>query len=64
MIDRFVVSDATWKRLRPHFDDKQLTELLYVVGAYLALAVVINSVGLSPDPTPEVEVPPLPPLET
>jgi hypothetical protein len=25
---------------------------------------VINSVGLPPDPTPEVEVPPLPPLET
>jgi 4-carboxymuconolactone decarboxylase len=63
MIDRFAVSDATWEQLRPHFDDKELTELLYVVGAYLCLAVVINSVGLPPDPTPEVEVPPLPPLE-
>jgi alkylhydroperoxidase family enzyme len=64
MLDRFAVSDSTWKQLRPHFDDKQLTELLYVVGAYLCLAVVINSVGLPPDPTPEVEVPPLPPPET
>jgi 4-carboxymuconolactone decarboxylase len=64
MIDGFVVSDATWKQLRPHFDDRQLTELLYVVGAYLCLAVVMNSVGVPADPTPEVEVPPLPPLET
>ncbi len=63
MVDRFVVSDATWKQLRPHFDDPQLTELLYVVGSYLCLALVCNSVGLAPDPAPEVEVPPIPPLE-
>ena len=63
MIDHSVVSDATWSELRPHFDDQQLIELLYVVGAYACLAMVTNSVGLMPDPTPEVEVPPMPPLE-
>jgi 4-carboxymuconolactone decarboxylase len=63
MIDRSVVSDATWGQLRPHFDDKQLIELLYVVGAYVCLAVVTNSIGLTPDPNPEVVVPPMPPLE-
>src|SRR5207249_9576 len=44
MIDRSVVSDATWKRLREHFDDRQLIELLYVVGTYVCLAMVVNSV--------------------
>jgi 4-carboxymuconolactone decarboxylase len=63
MIDRSVVSDRTWGQLRPHFDDKQLIELLYVVGAYLCLALVFNSVGLPPDPTPEVDVPLIPPLD-
>ena len=63
MIDHSVVSDATWKQLTEHFDDNQLLELLYVVGAYVCLAMVLNSVGLPPDPTPEVEVPPMPPLE-
>ena len=63
MIDHSVVSDATWSQLRPHFDDQQLIELLYVIGAYTCLAMVTNSVGLMPDPTPEVEVPPMPPLE-
>jgi alkylhydroperoxidase family enzyme len=63
MIDRFVVTDATWSQLRPHFDDKQLIELLYCVGAYVCLAMVTNSVGLTPDPAPEFEVPPMPQLE-
>ena len=49
--------------LRPHFDDQELIELLYVVGTYACLAMVTNSIGLIPDPAPEVEVPPMPPLE-
>jgi alkylhydroperoxidase family enzyme len=63
MIDRSVVSHETWKQLAEHFDDQQLIELLYVIGAYVCLALVLNSVDLPPDPTPEVEVPPIPPLE-
>jgi alkylhydroperoxidase family enzyme len=63
MIDRFVVSDATWEQLTDHYNDKELIELLYVVGSYVALAMVTNSIGLQADPTPEVEVPPIPQLE-
>lgn len=63
MIERSVVSDATWAQLSEHFNDEQLIELLYVVGAYVCLALVLNSVRLPPDPTPEVDVPPVPPLD-
>jgi alkylhydroperoxidase family enzyme len=63
LLDRAVVSDATWAQLAAHFDRTQLLEILYVAGAYISLAFVMNSVGVQPDPQPEVEVPPLPPLE-
>ena len=63
LVERFVVSDGTWEQLRAHFDDVQLIELLFVVGAYVCNALVLNSVGLRPDLTPEVEVPPIPPSE-
>lgn len=63
MIDRHVVTDATWAVLADNFDTRQLIELLYVIGSYTCLAMVTNSVGLPPDPNPEVEVPPLPPVE-
>jgi alkylhydroperoxidase family enzyme len=31
------------------FDEQQLLELLFVVGSYLCLALVLNSAGLEPD---------------
>ncbi len=46
MIDRFRVEDATWDALTEHFVPDQLLELLFVVGGYLCLAGVLNSVGL------------------
>jgi 4-carboxymuconolactone decarboxylase len=46
MIDHFEVSDATWKVLAGAFAPAQLFELLFVVGGYLALAAVLNSIGL------------------
>jgi alkylhydroperoxidase family enzyme len=61
LIDRFIVSDGTWEQLSAHFNEAELIELLFVVGAYLCNAVVLNSIGLEPDPTPEIEVPPIPP---
>lgn len=63
LIDHFVVSDGTWEQLRVHFDDRQLIELLFVVGAYVCNAFVLNSVGQQPDPTADVEVPPFPSTE-
>jgi alkylhydroperoxidase family enzyme len=46
MIDDFEVSDATWNLLAEAFAPAQLFELLFVVGGYLALAAVLNSIGL------------------
>lgn len=49
MVENYRIDDATWQRLARHFDEQQLLELLFVVGSYLCLAVVLNSVGLEPD---------------
>jgi 4-carboxymuconolactone decarboxylase len=43
------VADETWTRLAGRYDEKQLLELLFVVGSYLCLAFVLNSAGLEPD---------------
>ncbi len=46
MIDHFEVSDGTWDELADTFAPAQLFELLFVVGGYVALAAVLNSIGL------------------
>lgn len=46
MLDGYEVSDETWRSLAASFDPPQLLELLFVVGGYLALATVLNSIGL------------------
>jgi alkylhydroperoxidase family enzyme len=46
MIDHFEVSDPTWDLLAEAFLPAQLFEMLFVVGGYLALAAVLNSIGL------------------
>jgi alkylhydroperoxidase family enzyme len=46
MIDHFEVSDPTWDVLAEALAPAQLLELLFVVGGYLALAAVLNSIGL------------------
>lgn len=50
MVAEHRVGDATWWGLTAHFDEPQLLELLFVVGSYLCLALVLNSVDLAPDP--------------
>jgi alkylhydroperoxidase family enzyme len=50
MIDAHRIDDDTWSRLAERFDDQELLELLFVIGMYLCLALVLNSVGLQPDP--------------
>jgi 4-carboxymuconolactone decarboxylase len=49
MADGFVVSETTWHELAASFDASQLLELLFVVGGYLCLAGVLNSLGLRGD---------------
>ncbi len=46
IIDDHVVGDATWAALASHFGPAEIFELLFVVGAYLCLAGVLNSIGL------------------
>jgi alkylhydroperoxidase family enzyme len=53
MIDDHVVGDTTWAALASEFDPAALVELLFLVGGYLCLAGVLNSIGLQgelPDP--------------
>ena len=52
IIDDHVVGDTTWAGLASHFEPAQIFELLFVVGGYLCLAGVLNSIGLqSPLPS-------------
>ena len=50
LVDRHVVDDATWARLAARFDERELLEILFVVGSYVGLAMVLNSVGLDAEP--------------
>ena len=49
LIDAHRVDDATWRALQGEMDGGQLLEVLFVVGSYLCLALVFNSVGLELD---------------
>jgi alkylhydroperoxidase family enzyme len=49
MIDHFAVSDETWAALASAFEAAPLLELLFVIGGYLCLATVLNSMGLRGD---------------
>lgn len=46
--DQFVTS-ATWARLAAHFDDKQRVDLVYTVGQYTQVSMLLNSLGVQPD---------------
>ncbi len=48
MIDDFAVSEPTWNELTAYFDPAQVLEVVFVIGGYLCLAAVLNSVGLEP----------------
>jgi 4-carboxymuconolactone decarboxylase len=49
MIDHFTVSDDTWAALASSFEPAPVFELLFVIGGYLCLAAVLNSIGLRGD---------------
>jgi alkylhydroperoxidase family enzyme len=60
LIDRFRIEDETWTRLAEQLDERQLVEVVFVVGTYTCLAMAFNSFGLQLDPGLEPVVP-LPP---
>ena len=45
-------TDATYERAKEHFSDRALTEILYVIGAYMFIARVIRSGRVPLDETP------------
>ncbi|MGI5329541.1 carboxymuconolactone decarboxylase family protein [Actinomadura nitritigenes] len=53
LVDAHTIDDALWERLAGRFDERQLLELLFVVGSYVCLAMVLNSVGLEPPSGPD-----------
>jgi 4-carboxymuconolactone decarboxylase len=50
LLDRYRVDDDTWARLAAHLDERQLVEVVFVVGTYTCLAMAFNSFGLQLDP--------------
>ena len=49
LIDNYCVDDETWARLAEQLDERQLVELVFVVGTYTALAMAFKSFGLQLD---------------
>jgi alkylhydroperoxidase family enzyme len=50
MIDRYCVDNDTWSRLAKELDERQLVELMFVIGTYTGLAMAFNSFGLEVEP--------------
>lgn len=50
MIDGYRIDDPTWGRLAEHLDERQLVEVVFVVGTYATLAMAFNSFGIELDP--------------
>jgi alkylhydroperoxidase family enzyme len=44
------VSDATWKQLAESYDEQQLLDILFTVGQYNMVSMVLNSLGVQPEP--------------
>ena len=63
LIDRYRIDDDTWARLAEQLNQRQLVEVVFVVGTYTCLAMAFNSFGLQLDPgtQPGTDLP-LPPL--
>ena len=46
LLSGYTLADGMWKALASEFDDRELLELLFVVGTYSCLAMVLNGVRL------------------
>lgn len=49
LIDGYRIDEETWTRLAEQLDERQLVELVFVVGTYTGLAMAFNSFGLQLD---------------
>jgi alkylhydroperoxidase family enzyme len=46
--DHFI-SDGTWARLRAHFDEKQCMDVVFTVGQYTQVSMLLNTFGVQLD---------------
>ena len=46
--DHFI-TDATWTRLRTHFDEKQCMDLTFTIGQYTQVSMFLNTFGVQLD---------------
>jgi AhpD family alkylhydroperoxidase len=56
LIDAYRVEDDTWKVLAEHLDERQLVEVVFVVGAYTTLAMAFKSFGLQLEPEMDASI--------
>jgi alkylhydroperoxidase family enzyme len=49
LVDGYRIADDTWSRLAEQLDERQLVELVFVVGTYTGLAMAFNSFDLELD---------------
>jgi 4-carboxymuconolactone decarboxylase len=47
--DQFI-TDATWALLRQHFNDQQCVDLIFTIGQYTQVSMLLNSFGVQLDP--------------
>ena len=45
----FFVSDGSWAALRAHFSERQCMDLVFTVGQYTQVSMLLNSFGVQPD---------------
>jgi alkylhydroperoxidase family enzyme len=50
LVDDHRIDDPTWARLAEQLDERELIELVFVVGTYACLAMVFNSLALQLEP--------------
>ena len=50
LVGNHFVSDATWKALGEHFDDKQRMDAVFTVGQYTQVSMFLNTFGVQLDP--------------
>ncbi len=60
LLDDYRVDEATWAQLAQQLDEKQLVELVFVVGAYTCLAMAFKSFGLQLEVDESHDAVPLP----
>ncbi len=51
LLASYRIGDATWNELARHLDERRLVEAVFVVGAYVCLAMAFKSFALRLDPT-------------